>query len=325
MKSSRRTDAPLAVLGLIALLLTPRAVVTFAIAPSSSVSGQEQARDKTPALTQIEKDRQEQAVKMIEAGQALIEKQRWIILSGGLVLLSLLLAGIILEQREKRRRLVLERELQDAQQSALRQQMNPHFIYNALSSIQFFVLNSDKESANDYIAKFAKLMRLLLDNSQVDLIPLDDERTMIALYLELEAMRFRDGFQYAINSPADPRDLRETLPAFLLQPYLENAIWHGLAPKNGPKHLRLDISSDAERIIFVIEDDGIGRTKAAEIKAEKYPTQRSLGTSITEKRLQLLNKRYRRDIRVHTADLAGPDGEAAGTRVEISLNRESPS
>jgi len=333
MKSSGRTAALPAILVIYAAAGFLLAKELSAGRPVFPVPGTEQTREgqqnppsSRPAgeIGQLEKDRQTQAIKMIEAGQALIEKQRWIILSGGLVLVSLLLTGILLGQREKKKRLTLERELQDAQQSALRQQMNPHFVYNALSSIQYFVLNGDKESANDYIARFSKLMRLILDNSQADLISLEEERTMITLYLEIEAMRFRDGFQYAINGPADPRDLRETLPAFLLQPYVENAIWHGLAPKNGPKHLRLDIVSDTDQISFVIEDDGIGRRKAAEIKAEKYPERRPLGTLLTEKRLQLLNKRYGRNIRVRTTDLTGTGGEAAGTRIEISLNRESP-
>ncbi len=295
------------------------------IAPASQIRAaeeQERFKDQQQLLRRDEEQTQQQAVKMIEAGQATIEKQRWIILSGGLALLSILLIGFFLSQREKRKRLALEQELQSVQQNALRQQMNPHFIFNALSSIQYFILNGDKESSNDYITKFSKLMRLILENSQTDLIALNDELGMITLYLELEAMRFRDGFQYVISGPPDERDLLQTVPAFLLQPYVENAIWHGLAPKNGQGHLRVEVTTDAERIYCRVEDDGVGRQKAEEIKTQKYPHRRSLGTSIMEKRLFLLNKRYRRQIQVRTTDLFDPGGKAAGTKVEISLNRE---
>jgi LytS/YehU family sensor histidine kinase len=266
-----------------------------------------------------------QAEKMISVKDATIEKQRWIILAGGLALLSFILIGYFLSQREKRKRSALEQELQGVQQNALRQQMNPHFIFNALSSIQYFILNGDQESSNDYITKFSRLMRAILENAQSDMIPLGDEMAMIKLYLELEAMRFRAGFHYDLVGPQDDGDLPLTLPAFLLQPYVENAIWHGLAPKEGRGHLRVEVGTDANRILCRIEDDGVGRKKAGEIKAQKYPNRRSLGTSIMDKRLNLLNQLYGRRIQVRYTDLFGNGGEPAGTRVEISLNRESRS
>jgi LytS/YehU family sensor histidine kinase len=166
-------------------------------------------------------------------------------------------------------------------------------------------------------------MRSILENSQSDMIPMGDELTMARLYLELEAMRFRDGFQYDLVGPKDDGDLSVTLPAFLLQPYVENAIWHGLAPKDGRGHIRVEIETEGEKILCRIEDDGVGRKKAGEIKAQKYPNRRSLGMSIMEKRIHLLNKLYGRKIQVHYRDLFGDGGEPAGTRVEISLNRES--
>jgi LytS/YehU family sensor histidine kinase len=292
---------------------------------AQEVSSPEQKQAEKKAQSQNLQHLTKQAEKMISVKDATIEKQRWIILAGGLALLSFILFGYFLSQREKRRRSALEQELQGVQQNALRQQMNPHFIFNALSSIQYFILNGDKESSNDYITKFSRLMRSILDNSQSDMIPLVDELAMIRLYLELESMRFRGGFQYELVGPKDEGDLAVTLPAFLLQPYVENAIWHGLAPKEGRGHVRVRIETDDERIHCRIEDDGVGRQKAGEIKAQKYPNRRSLGTSIMEKRITLLNKLYRRRIQVQYKDLVGDAGEPAGTRVEISLNRESRS
>jgi LytS/YehU family sensor histidine kinase len=290
---------------------------------AQEVSSPDQKQAEKNTQSQNMQHLTKQAEKMISVKDAMIEKQRWIILAGGLALLSFLLIGYFLSQREKRRRIALEQELQGVQQNALRQQMNPHFIFNALSSIQYFILNGDQESSNDYITKFSRLMRAILENSQTDMIALGDELAMIKLYLELEAMRFRDGFHYDLIGPKDDGDMSVTLPAFLLQPYVENAIWHGLAPKEGRGHLRVEIETGTDRILCRIEDDGVGRQKAGEIKAQKYPNRRSLGTSIMEKRLSLLNKLYGRRIQISYTDLLGNGGEPAGTRVEISLNRES--
>jgi LytS/YehU family sensor histidine kinase len=294
---------------------------------SRPLCGTDRDEYRQQEFTQEEQDRIERQViaqsgKAIAVRQATIETQRWIIVSGCLSFFSLLLIGYMFSQREKRKREALEQDLQIVQQNALRQQMNPHFIFNALSSIQYFILNNDKTSSNDYITKFASLMRMILENSQFDLIALRDELAMIRLYLELEAMRFQSGFRYTVSGPEDEAVLDQTLPAFLLEPYVENAIWHGLAPKEGQGHLRIEIATDAETIHCLVEDNGIGRRMAGEIRANKLSDRRPMGTRITEKRLDLLNKLYKRQIRVRTTDLFGDQGEAAGTSVEITLTKE---
>ena len=218
----------------------------------------------------------------------------------------------------KRRRELLQ-NINEYKQKMLRQQMNPHFIFNTLNSIQYFLLDEDTTSSLTYLSKFAKLMRIVLDNSQHTFIPIEDEIRGLKLYLELESLRFEESFDYEIEIDEDVNTFEYKIPALLIQPYVENSIRHGLLHKQGKGFLFVRITKQEESLFLIIEDNGIGRKKAGEIKQNQGVIQQSLGSKITEDRIQILNSLYSNEIDIQYVDLEDDQGNARGTRVEIRL------
>jgi len=210
----------------------------------------------------------------------------------------------------------LSRRLDGWKQQALLQQMNPHFIFNTLNSIQLFILQNDTLSSHRYLSKFAKLMRLTLDNSQNFTVRLADELETISLYLELEELRADGKFTFEIQPPED-RLLEARIPSLIIQPFVENAIWHGVLPKLTKGKIKLQFWQKGDNLICTIEDDGIGR-KAA----EKYAATRihkSLGSKITVQRLQLLRSLHSQQLGIIYKDLEDEDGNPRGTLVELTI------
>lgn len=235
------------------------------------------------------------------------------------VLMFLLVAGLVywridfVHRKERNRRRLIESELQ-----ALRLQMNPHFIFNSLNAIQNFVINSDVEKATEYLSKFARLMRMILENSKQQTILLKDEIEFLRLYLEIESVRFEERFDYTIQAdPALSGDVR--IPSMLLQPYIENAIRHGLLHKTSRGKLTIKLASLDDTIVASIEDDGIGRKKAMEIKERQGPYYKAFGMEITHDRLKILNSFRKKEMRLNVIDLYDEHGEPNGTRIEISI------
>jgi len=210
-------------------------------------------------------------------------------------------------------------DINSYKQQILRQQMNPHFIFNTLNSIQYFLLDEDTTSSLTYLAKFAKLMRIILDNSQHTFIPVEDEIRGLELYLELESLRFEKSFDYEINIDKDINSFNYKIPALLLQPYVENSIRHGLLHKKDKGYLKVHIKKHDNSLFCMIEDNGIGREKSEMIKMEKGPMKKSLGSRITEDRINILNSLYSDEIDVNYHDLTDEKGKPSGTRVEIKL------
>jgi tetratricopeptide (TPR) repeat protein len=198
---------------------------------------------------------------------------------------------------------------------SLRSQMNPHFIFNALNSVNHFIARQDERTANKFLSEFSLLMRLVLENSQEDFIPLQKEQEILALYLKLEHYRFRDKFDYTID--IDPKINVEALsvPPMLIQPYIENAVWHGLRYKESPGHLNLSFKKDGKNVLVEIADDGIGRQKSAAIKTDNQKKHNSTGLKNIRERLAILNKVYKANYKVVIDDLA----DGSGTRVRIFL------
>lgn len=206
-----------------------------------------------------------------------------------------------------------KRQYIEAELKALRAQMNPHFIFNSLNAMQDFILQNDTAKANEYLVKFATLMRGMLENSKRDYISLASELRFLTLYLEIETLRFENKFQYAIH--IDPGiDLTQTfIPSMILQPFIENAINHGLVPKKSIGIVNINIEKYATgRIICVIEDNGVGR------QFQQTHTHEPTGILNTESRLQLLNAAKASSISIH--DLKDDMGYAKGTRVEILID-----
>ncbi|MCK5169067.1 MAG: histidine kinase, partial [Bacteroidales bacterium] len=212
----------------------------------------------------------------------------------------------------------LLKEVNKFRQKALSQQMNPHFIFNTLNSIQYYILNNDIDSSTQYLSKFSKLMRLILENSQYDTIPIQDELDAMDLYLQLESLRIVGNFKFEIivNNKVNTKFYK--IYPLLIQPYVENSIWHGLIQK-GDKKIKIEILPNNDSILCIIEDNGIGSERAMEIKKQQHVTHKSQGTEITSKRIEIINKLYNRDFKVEFIDLKDNTGNAIGTRVLLKI------
>jgi sensor histidine kinase YesM len=213
----------------------------------------------------------------------------------------------------------LQHRATELEMQALRAQMNPHFIFNCLSSINRFILKNESGSASDYLTRFSRLIRMVLTNSKHTLISLEDELEMLRLYLDLEKLRFRNSFNYSIifNNSIDVPAIE--VPPLLLQPFVENAIWHGLMHKEGQGHIDIELSIKNNFLNCVIRDNGVGREKAAAVKSESSNKQKSLGLQITAERLNLFNGEMQNENFFTIEDIVDEQGNAAGTKVVLKI------
>lgn len=227
-------------------------------------------------------------------------------------------------RKKERKKAEIDQRIANLELMALRSQMNPHFIFNTLSSIQHFITTNNTEEAVRYLSKFAKLMRTILDNSKHKLITVKNELNGTKLYLELEQLRFKNKFEYQINIDDNVDVENDELPSMLMQPYLENAILHGIAYKEGKGEITINIFIENNYLICCVEDNGIGRANAKKIKEGKSKYHKSRGMSITKDRLDILNKTSNSDLNVEITDLDPNDPINTGTRIKIyiPLNRE---
>lgn len=217
------------------------------------------------------------------------------------------------------RMLTVEKQLLEIQQKALRLQMNPHFIFNSLNSIQSFILTRDVDMAINYLSRFSQLMRLILANSRESVIALADEIKAITLYLEIEKLRFDNRFDYNINLDPKIDEDFTGIPPMILQPYVENAIIHGLMHKTTPGHIRIAFEKNGKSLLCTITDDGVGRERAIEIKKESGLSTKSRGMTITNERLEILSQNADEKFSVRIIDLKDAAGLAVGTRVELTI------
>ena len=213
----------------------------------------------------------------------------------------------------------LQQQATELEMQALRAQMNPHFIFNCLSSINRFILKNESETASDYLTKFSRLIRMVLNNSTKQLIILEDELEMLRLYLDLERLRFKNSFDYSITFFNNFDAASIFLPPLLLQPFAENAIWHGLMHKEGQGVLEVAFELRNNMLNCYITDNGVGRKKAEALKSKSSDKQKSMGMEITAERLALLNKDVEQTI-ITVEDLVDSEGDAAGTRVTIKIS-----
>jgi tetratricopeptide (TPR) repeat protein len=253
-----------------------------------------------------------------------ITKQRLIIFGSiGLMILCVAVLLLLLSRAKiisKRKISEMNRKIAEITQANLRQQMNPHFIFNTLNSIQYYMYQHDKLSTNNYLTKFSSLMRKVLENSQHTSVPLKDEMDALTLYLELEKIRFKDKFDYSITIDEEIDPILYKIPTMLIQPYVENSICHGLIPAENKGLISIDMKLKNDYISCVIEDNGIGR-EASGIKKmnQANGNHQSIGTRIVKSRLDLVNSLYGTDLKTVYTDLKSPDGEPQGTRVEIHI------
>ena len=227
------------------------------------------------------------------------------------------------EEEKKKAETVLmdtKRKMTEVEMQALRAQMNPHFIFNCLNSINRYIVKSDQTTASLYLTKFAKLMRLILDNSNSKNVILTNELDALKLYIEMEALRFDKQFSYEVKvEPHLSTDCIE-VPPLIIQPYVENAIWHGLLHKEKNGHLSINVSmTDNSLLQCVIEDNGIGRAKAKELRSKTVTSRKSLGMQLTESRLSLLNNHAQLNASVEIIDMKNGNDEALGTKVILKI------
>ncbi|MEY3984453.1 MAG: hypothetical protein RL160_2012 [Bacteroidota bacterium] len=242
----------------------------------------------------------------------------WFLVMMGGLFLGLLWLVFRIRTRALRRNYQLS--LAETELKALRGQMNPHFIFNSINSIQYYVLNKSAGEAYAYLAKFSSLMRQILQNSRFSFIPLDQELQSLETYLELEKLRLDGNLDYSISLNQGLRGAQVMIPSMIIQPYVENAILHGLTPMPDGRH-RLDILMEqtGNHIYCVVEDNGIGREKSQQLNQARRSRHESTGMSVTRQRLEMLNRRFKDKVSVSITDLKSPNGEACGTRVAIYI------
>lgn len=235
---------------------------------------------------------------------------------GGLLLLVLVF--VTYNRMQVKRRLTLQKEVAEYEQKALHLQMNPHFVFNCLGSISSFIVQNGTDSAIKYLSKFSKLMRLTLEYSKGSLIPIDKEIEGLQNYLELEQLRFNKKFDFSIISSPDVED-DMALPPLLIQPFVENAILHGMVPKEGDGKIEVRFDVRGNQLVCTITDDGIGYQRSKVRKEKSVTAHQSMALDITKKRLEMMEATTAQSAQVTIEEMTGPNNEPCGTRVVIAL------
>ncbi|MCD4697121.1 MAG: histidine kinase [Bacteroidales bacterium] len=236
------------------------------------------------------------------------------------ILISRRMQQIKNKSEVERRLLEIEKQKFELEQKALRLQMNPHFIFNSLNSIQSYIVTHNTEMAVTYLGKFSQLMRLILTNSGNKYIPLKEELNSLTYYLDLEKLRFENKFDYKINM--DDKIDREfiEIPPMIVQPYVENSIIHGILNKSSKGLITIDFKLNGNIIQCIITDNGIGREKSRRMREQAGISRKSSGMFITKARLEMLNQELNDQFDVRVTDLHDDKGESSGTMVELNIH-----
>jgi len=234
---------------------------------------------------------------------------------GGLLLIVL---GLVIYNRmQVKRQLTLKKEVAEYEQKALHLQMNPHFVFNCLSSISSFIVQNGTDSALKYLSKFSKLMRLTLEYSKGSLIPIDKEIESLQNYLELEQLRFQDKFEFEIQSTENV-EFNMGLPPLLIQPFVENAILHGMVPKEGKGKISVNFDVRNRQLICTITDDGIGLSESKLLKENSVTAHKSMALEITKKRLKIMESITSKSAKIEIIELNSAQ-QKTGTKVTLFL------
>ena len=287
-------------------------------------------REKTQSSINVlneEKKMQQQQLKQAA-------RQKNILIAG---LAILLLAGITLfrnillkrkndkhfreiaESELRIQKLESQRQITEREMQLLRAQMNPHFVFNSLNSINRFIMENNKTQASEYLTKFSRLIRLILQNSSATLISLETELETLKLYLELESVRFDHQFEYIIRVDNDLDIAALKLPPLIIQPYAENAIWHGLMHAKRKGLLQIELYEEGYLLCCDITDDGIGRKYASELRSKSASAHKSMAMQITADRIAMLQQKGHAGTQIKITDLVLPDGSAGGTKVQLKI------
>lgn len=237
-----------------------------------------------------------------------------------LFILCLIAYIIYIRIRKRNDQIRLERNLIDLEQKALRLQMNPHFLFNCLNSIKGYISENKPQEAKIQLSKFAKLMRSILDNSREQFITIDNEVSTLKNYMDLEKLSHGDAFDYDVKLDPEIEPESMSIPTMVIQPFVENAILHGLIPKKNKGHLNISFSLEKERILCVVEDNGVGRAHTQEMKKLTVQKHKSAAIKITQERLKLFSRNKNdNELKINIIDLTDNNGVAIGTKVEIRM------
>jgi hypothetical protein len=226
----------------------------------------------------------------------------------------------IFQSKKKREEAALKQKITETKMESLRSQMNPHFIFNSLNSIENFMMRNERRTASEYLNKFSELIRIMLDSSRTDLVPFLKSMEAIKLYVELERLRFNNKFTFQLKVDPELSNNDYTVPPLLIQAYVENAILHGLSQSEA-ELLELSISATLENdyITYTIEDNGIGREQSAKYKQHNKPFHKSLGSQLTQERIDIFNLQHNAESGVVIIDLYNNNNEPCGTRVQLKI------
>jgi LytS/YehU family sensor histidine kinase len=216
-------------------------------------------------------------------------------------------------------RLKARHKQMDIEQNLLRSQMNPHFIFNALIAIQSFIYKKNSSEAARYLTNFARLIRLVLSNSQEEFVTLKREIDTLSNYLSLQKLRFDDKFDYSLIIDPEINTENIKIPPMLAQPFVENAIEHGILGLDSPGRIMINFSFVTNSVLIEITDNGIGREKGREMRKKTDKSHESYGTRITEERIHSHNRKYSSKLRLTITDLFDENNKAAGTKVVLSI------
>jgi tetratricopeptide (TPR) repeat protein len=299
-----------------------------------SIYGIEKEKAINELSTQYETEKKEVLIKTLTQAQQItaLQSQRKTVLLYSIIAVIVLIGflGYSIFNRYKIKqqnaqllqKFAHEKALNQSILTSIKAQMNPHFIFNALNTIQNYIYGSDKNKAAHYLGKFSELVRTVLENSSQENIPLADELKFLTLYLELEKMRFEDTIAITLNTEAIDSIADDILiPPMIIQPYIENAFKHGLLHKKSNKQLSMHFSlKDNENILICfVEDNGVGRAISAKYKEAGKAQHQSFATSATQKRLELLNEGRKNAIAVQIEDKQSAEGIASGTKVTVEI------
>jgi tetratricopeptide (TPR) repeat protein len=280
-----------------------------------SVHARQQKKELLELNIRYEAARNEQQIAQLEKEQKFTNAI--FLLLVGLVLAVFVFVWLAIRQQ----RLNYRNEKRELELIAMRCQMNPHFIFNCLNSINEFIIRSERELSSSYLSKFAKLIRLILNNSSATYVMFENELSALKFYLELEAMRFDGKFSYTIDVAPEIESFNIETPSMIIQPYIENSIWHGLQHLSGEGKLLIDFKLKDEYVVCTIEDNGIGRPVSSNSITSKRDKKKVEihGTQIAQDRLHQMVKGGHRKASVTIVDLKNSDGHNCGTKVEVTL------
>jgi tetratricopeptide (TPR) repeat protein len=264
-------------------------------------------KEKLVLKNQFEK---RQLVSDQEAERQKIIKNGTLAVSG--IVVVLLVIGFTFYKRKKETK--FELKVANTELKALRAQMNPHFIFNALNSIGSYMSNKDTQTAKIYLGKFSSLMRQTLENSDKNQITLDEDLNLLKTYLDIEKKRFLNGFDYEINIDPELHAENVLVPPMLMQPFVENSIWHGISKLQTKGIINIEAKKEKNTLLYIVDDNGKGRKHTRNGNA---PKKRSLGIKITKNRIDILNKKHNVNANLKIID------KAQGTRVEVYLPLEN--